>query len=407
MNRFSPQTPWLLVSVAVFFSLVMTAIAYVTGVSYRLQPWALPFGENAVIYCFFFLPLWLFAATTGAPFTRGAAWFALGVSTVTGWTLYRVLSSPDAHFFTATVVTVASIPVALLYLSARQTPDLLSRLAMAKVLTVLFLVLNTFVFLKITSYFTPAIDFKIVFLENLLHLTGYLGNPLEANAEGYLSGAIKTVYLFIPVFIMFFIMYLKQAHPASPFFSSYILSVVVGISLYGFAPAVGPTAVFFVLPDTQLQSLGWDMFYFPTGDMPCNAMPSLHTTWSLLMIFCCLHLRGVLRFFFILIALTSAAGTMTTYNHWLIDLGMAFPLSVACLCIVSYFQTHSRRVAGLLLLCSLLLLFWFSLLASPDVPPFGAAILWPVLITTVMLPLAGLWTVRREVLAPADYVPNR
>lgn len=402
MSRIFSRSPWPLVLTAVSCALAAAAVAGLTNVPYQLQSWVLPFGHAADIYCFFFLPLWFFAALTGTPFMRGVAWFALSVSAAIGGTFYLKYPLPDVHWLAATTVTTASIPVALLYMRSRHTPDLHSRLAMARMLVLVLILLNTFFFLGITSYLTPTIDYKIVFLENLLCLTGYIGNPAAADAENYLGNIIRFVYLFIPLFMMLFLIYLKRTHPASPFFNGYILSIVTGTSLYFFAPAVGPMAVFLVLPDTQLHAISWDLLYFPTGDLPRNAMPSLHTTWSLLMIFCCLHLRGGLRFFFILIALTSAAGTMTTYNHWLIDLGMAFPLSVACLCVNSYFQTRNRNVAGLLLVCSLLLLFWFMLFISPTPPLFGAGVLWLALTATVLMPLIGLWTLRQEILDPAE-----
>lgn len=407
MNRLSSRSPWLLVSAAVLCALALAVVANVAGVPHQLQLWLLPFGQSADIYCFFFLPLWFFAALTGTPFIRGVAWFALSVSATIGGTLYLEYPLSNVSWLMTTLVVTTSLPVALLYLWPKHTPDLISRFTMAKMLVMILIVLSTSDFLRITSYFGPTIDYRIVFLENLLHLTGYLGNTADVDTENYLRRAIRLVYFFIPSFIMLFLIYLKRKHPASPFFSSYILSIITGISLYGFAPAVGPAAVFYVLPDTQLHAISWDLLYFPTGDLPRNAMPSLHTTWSLLMIFCCLHLRGGLRFFFILIALTSAAGTMTTYNHWLIDLGMAFPLSIACLCVNSYFQTRNRNVAGLLLVCSLLLLFWFMLFISPTPPLFGAGVLWLALTATVLMPLIGLWTLRQEILDPAEASPRQ
>ena len=172
MNRLSSRSPWLLVSAAVLCALALAVVANVAGVPHPLQVWLLPFGQSADIYCFFFLPLWFFAALTGTPFIRGVAWFALSVSATIGGTLYLEYPLSNVSWLMTTLVVTTSLPVALLYLWPKHTPDLISRFTMAKMLVMILIVLSTSDFLRITSYFGPTIDYRIVFLENLLHLTG-------------------------------------------------------------------------------------------------------------------------------------------------------------------------------------------------------------------------------------------
>ena len=103
----------------------------------------------------------------------------------------------------------------------------------------------------------------------------------------------------------------------------------VGFSLYAICPAVGPVHAFSGFPDNLPASVA--LARIPIGLMPRNAIPSLHVGWALLVFVNAWSgswSRWVAVWAAIFLALTALA-TLGSGEHYLIDLVVAVPLTLA------------------------------------------------------------------------------
>lgn len=104
-----------------------------------------------------------------------------------------------------------------------------------------------------------------------------------------------------------------------------ITAAVLAVPLYVAFPAVGPGN----LVDPMASR---------------NCMPSLHLTWALLLIY---YSHKRLRSVFLLFACLTAIATLTTGEHYVLDLVAAIPFSIICIWISSPAQDGSHSAAPL------------------------------------------------------------
>lgn len=166
-------------------------------------------------------------------------------------------------------------------------------------------------------------------------------NPvgLIQSALALLPGLLKsgaTLVLVITYQAIMFVMALvvllhlrKQSSHWSIALTALLLAGAVGGVLYHFFPAAGPRFAFPDFPELPLVSAltpaadKLDLQYIR------NCMPSLHTTWALLIVINSAGLSRMLRTGAIIFAILTVAATLALGQHYLIDLIVAVPFTVA------------------------------------------------------------------------------
>ncbi len=105
---------------------------------------------------------------------------------------------------------------------------------------------------------------------------------------------------------------------------------IVGFVLYHICPAAGPIHLFgeaFPFHPPPVSAVPMETVAIPDAR---NAMPSLHVAWSLLMVYSSWFFRSrLLRMYAAICLILTAAATLGLGEHYLIDLVVSVPLSVA------------------------------------------------------------------------------
>jgi len=118
-------------------------------------------------------------------------------------------------------------------------------------------------------------------------------------------------------------------------FSRWIIATLLGYSLYYWLPGVGPQVAFYGMPEPHFDSLPSPHQVELTvlggfeGLLPRNAMPSLHATWAFLIALMSLRMAFRVRILGAFYAIATAIATLGLREHYLIDLVVAIPLTVA------------------------------------------------------------------------------
>jgi hypothetical protein len=127
--------------------------------------------------------------------------------------------------------------------------------------------------------------------------------------------------------------------------SRWIVAALFGCGLYFVMPAIGPAIAFDAtypqgLPDPAAVPLA----LFPTSSMAArNAMPSLHTTWALLIAIIAWRSGRIARIVASMNLAATVIATLGMREHYLIDLIVAVPFTVAVHGLVSWCDAGGRR----------------------------------------------------------------
>ena len=173
---------------------------------------------------------------------------------------------------------------------------------------------------------------------------------------------------------------------------AFVAAGAVGYALYFLVPAVGPTITLagplggtWPAPGT----VAAEIFIGEEGAAR-NAMPSLHTAWSLLLVFNSGALARWPRRGFRAFAGLNIAATMLLGEHWIADLVVAVPFAVAiqALCTPADARTAPAR-RGAIALGVALVAAWLAALRwlVPGAGAIPGALSWLALAATVVLPL--------------------
>jgi hypothetical protein len=146
-----------------------------------------------------------------------------------------------------------------------------------------------------------------------------------------------------------FAAYIGQARPPWRIVVVFAVALNIGVLCYNLLPACGPLMLL-----GNRNFIHGDAFAAFAGTQPevvslaltftRNAMPSLHLTWALLVLWISRDLgRG--HWLAAIFALFTAVATLSTGEHYLVDLVVAFPFALAIwsLCVGDVSLTHPRR----------------------------------------------------------------
>jgi hypothetical protein len=204
-------------------------------------------------------------------------------------------------------------------------------------------------------------------------------------AQPALRAVAATVYITVPiVFLFVFAMQLRlRRPPAVDIFLPYLTACLTGLILYALFPAVGPVFAFGGTFPNSPPAVADLLRAPPSVSFEArNCMPSLHTTWALLL---CWHARPLAAWVRALTALFLVFTLLATLGfglHYAFDLVAAFPFSLAAQAIctpTSAANAAYRRQGvavglGLLLGWLVVLRFGLALLAFSPYLTGGAAL---------------------------------
>jgi hypothetical protein len=118
---------------------------------------------------------------------------------------------------------------------------------------------------------------------------------------------------------------------------AYVITGVVGLSLYLSLPAAGPAYVFGAAFPSRLP----DAFALPLAPYPWapgaarNCMPSLHLAWALILWRTTVRASALVRWAAIAFVLITALATLGSGEHYLVDLIVAAPFATGLLALVT------------------------------------------------------------------------
>jgi len=153
----------------------------------------------------------------------------------------------------------------------------------------------------------------------------------------------------------------------------YIVNILIGISLYFLFPASGPRYAFPTFPNSPLVV---EAGAVPLNSVP-NAMPSLHLAGTL-MIFWLSQPWKRLRLVTGVICVLTAVATMSTGEHYFIDLIVAVPYSLAMFALAS--DVRERRFP--VVVGSTMVFIWLAVLRYGNIHP---ALSWMLVLVTIAM----------------------
>jgi hypothetical protein len=195
-----------------------------------------------------------------------------------------------------------------------------------------------------TNILLNSYDSSVFTLENALVPRVPAILRLFANEHRLLSTVILMVYGSIPVaFVFYDFCYLQS--PKWPMTKMLIGSSAVGFILYCIAPVVG-TTFFLNYDDLNLSPAVHDPGWTTKG-LPKSAMPSLHSTWGLLLIFAVIddYKKNLQRWSlvesgFLIYGIFTILGALIHGEHYLLDIVVAVPLAAGVFSLM-YEKTNS------------------------------------------------------------------
>ena len=189
---------------------------------------------------------------------------------------------------------------------------------------------------------------------------------------------------------------------AGKFVSRILLIGLAGFLLYFIAPGVGPhVAIYhrFGLPLPDPMTIDIVPFAAPI-DAPRNAMPSLHTTYALVMLIAALPFGRGWQVAAGLFAMVTVLATLGLREHYVVDLVVAVPLALATTWFMSAFDrgVATRRYLGRATLSLAIVLAWLLLMrlgvGTLRAVPWMASVL--VLATLAAAAAIGIPPARRQ-----------
>jgi len=144
-----------------------------------------------------------------------------------------------------------------------------------------------------------------------------------------LYSAAAFVYNALPLYVAACLaLVLRRGEPLG-FRRAVVALGAIGFALYQVCPAAGPLYRFPCFPACLPSLAEVPALPSPLRAPAMNAMPSLHLAWTLLCLLYVWRLGNLVRMPAVLVALLTAAATLLSGEHYVVDLIVAVPLTVA------------------------------------------------------------------------------
>jgi hypothetical protein len=231
--------------------------------------------------------------------------------------------------------------------------------------------------LTATVWLCPATDDALLYAAD-----GGLGTQVSFavgrlfRAAPLLATFALAVYNLVPAAFVLLLALYQRADPSlrrTPF-PAFLLASVVGYAMYLLFPAVGPVYAFGpAFPDDPPAAADVLAGALATPPVLRNCMPSLHTTWALLLVW---HARPLARWVRVVAAVFLVFTLLATLGlglHYAVDLVVAFPFALAVQAALARRLAPLALGTGLVVTWLLLLRFGLPLVtASPPLTVAGA-----------------------------------
>lgn len=180
-------------------------------------------------------------------------------------------------------------------------------------------------------------DLTFVFDLHVLAFEDTLGPRFSALSVGFFKdwpsfgGVSIAAYLLLPAGIALAMAALERTRPPLDALLAFATLTAVGYTLYWVFPVVGPRQVFGAYPYAFPPVGGFEVRAIELHLLaPRNGMPSLHTAWALMIWFVAAGAGARMRLALRLFAALNIAATMGAEDsHWITDLIVAVPMTVA------------------------------------------------------------------------------
>lgn len=251
--------------------------------------------------------------------------------------------------------------------------------------------------LLVSAQLVMVLDLHVLAFEDTLgprfsqlSVSAFKANPWFAEVS-------LAAYFLLPAGIALAMAALERTRPPLDVLLTFAALTAVGYALYWVFPVVGPRQVFGAFPYAYPPAGGFDVRALELRLIaPRNGMPSLHTAWALMIWFVAAGAGAKLRLALRLFAALNIAATMGAEDsHWITDLIVAVPMTVA-VCAATMLGTPLRglrlaaiAVGGATTAAAMALLY-------AAIPVFQAlpVLSWIFVAATVIPPLAintALW----------------
>jgi hypothetical protein len=187
---------------------------------------------------------------------------------------------------------------------------------------------------------------------------------------------------------------------------AFVVAGLCGFVLYQICPAIGPLHSFGSKFPFRLPRLDEITAGIVTGSGPRNAMPSLHTAWALLVWWSARKLGWLARVTASVFVILTLLATLGTGEHYLIDLVVAFPFTMAVegLCALK----RAGRVALPAVGAGFgLTLAWIVFLRSSAVISLTGVTSWCMVAATMAVTLAMHTAFRHKIEVSLEAAPGR
>ena len=210
-----------------------------------------------------------------------------------------------------------------------------------------------------------------------------------AGARPLLHQALKIVYGWLPAAVSTcYVLNVRAGYrDADVLLKAALTGGAVAFVLYHAYPAAGPAYAFGAtfpgsLPDPA--SLAAVPAAVTVPGAPRNCMPSVHFLWALLAAIEARRLAAGWRVVFALFAGLTALATLALGEHYVIDLVVAVPFTLALLALCGRERTWPGNWHRVALAGSLMTGFWFAFLRLWTPPPLLSPALWLLTAATLV-----------------------
>jgi len=210
-----------------------------------------------------------------------------------------------------------------------------------RILSVLFPAIGLLVFLaakqrllNVAALQGPTYDLNLFVVDGSLGFYVFQVARAFFRTHAVASECIIAVYGGLPVAMaIVYAAHLRKYKRDYHLLQVLVLAGVLGWVLYNLLPAAGPA--YLLGPDVlrplptynQLRLLPLQKIAMPPSVLR-NAIPSLHMTWALLLVWNTQKLSRHIHFFASVFAILTAIATLATGEHYLVDLVVAYPFSL-------------------------------------------------------------------------------
>jgi hypothetical protein len=257
----------------------------------------------------------------------------------------------------------------------------------------------------------PVFDLNIFRFEENLGIRPTVvatGISQQFPAFGFLAGSC---YMLIPLGMQVLVALVKPSSLSTRLLFAFIGAGVVAPLLYVACPVAGPRVAVGDPLASKLEALSQHEIgpRVVATDEPRNGMPSLHTAWALLLLLNASSLPKGWRRGMLIFAALNIWTTLGAALHWLLDLVVAVPFGVIIQVLLIDMRVGVLMRSLLVVATSAAFVAgWLPAVTSGavarDVPSLVA---WGALLLTVVIPIVGVFSLRRRALASAALVPLR